>query len=258
MWRGLGQGGTREDGADFELPMLKWFTFGHWARCMQALLGDDAEIVPIPTGPTNEKDAKMAGHYMTWRFFEYMQAVNPLTVFIFRSILFGVGHAELIYEQDYYWERPVNKRGQATGAADREKLCYDAPRMRPLWPSQIVLPAQDDVQCVDDFDWVIHRRRVTPQQLLDGERRGQYQHMKDHWDQIIAFSQTRQERDYYRDDERIDSDWAEGIDHGTVMGNRDSLDLWEWYGKRRLLKGKQDGRDDNLDRRANSESDIAR
>lgn len=248
MWRGLSNQGTKEDGAEFQLPMLKWFTFGHWARCMQALLGDDAEIVAVPTSPTDEKDAKMAGHYETWRFFEYMQATNPLTVWIFRSILFGVGHAELLYEQDYFWERQPN-------GEDKETVCYDGPRLCPLWPSQIILPAQDDCN-IDDFDWKIRRRRVTPQQLLDGERRGKYQGVRSNWNSIVSFSEARQERDYWWDDERIDADWAEGVDHSTVMGNRDSLELWEWYGKWRLLKGKQDGREDNLDRREVKQSEL--
>lgn len=250
MWRGVSSDGTREDGATFQLPMLKWFTFGHWARCMQALLGDDAEIIAVPTAPTDEKDAKMAGHYETWRFFEYMQATNPLTVWVFRSILFGVGHAEMIYEQEYYWERN-EKSGD-----DKEELCYDGPRLRALWPSQIILPAQDDIASIDDFDWKIRRRRVTPEQLLSGERRGRYQGVRQNWDKIIAFSQARQERDYWWDDERLDSDVAEGVDHSTVMGNRNSLDLWEWYGKWRLPKGKQDAREDNLDRRMGHQSEL--
>ena len=250
MWRGLGAGGTKEDGAEFQLPMLKWFTFGHWSRCMQSLLGDDAEIVAVPTAPTDEKDARRAGDYMSWRFFEYMQATNPLTVWMFRSILFGVGHAELIYEQEYFWERDPKS------GLDSEKLCYDGPRLRPLWPSQMILPAQDDIASIDDFDWKIRRRRVTPQQLLDGERRGKYQGVRSNWNEIVNFAKQREERDYWWDDERIDADFAEGVEHVAILGNRDSLDLWEWYGKRRMLKGRQDGREDNLDRRESTESEL--
>ncbi|HLJ48981.1 MAG TPA: hypothetical protein VKU01_23355 [Bryobacteraceae bacterium] len=250
MWRGLVERGTKEDGAGFEVPMLKWFTFGHWARCMQALLGDDAEIVAVPTAPTDERDARMAGRYMTWRVFEYMRAVNPLTVWVFRCILFGTAHAELNYEQEYFWERNP-KTGE-----DTESLCYDGPRLTPLWPSQIVLPAQDEVRSIDDFEWIIRRRRVTPQQLLDGERRGRFQAVTDNWEQIVAFSQERQERDYWWDDERIDADAAEGVDHASVLGNRDSLDLWEWYGKWRLPKGNQDATPYNLKRRQPLQAEL--
>jgi len=149
MWRGLSAQGTPEDGKAFEVPMLKWFTLGHWARCMSALLGDDAEIVAVATAPTDEKDAVKVGHYMTWRWFDYMKVTNPLTVWVFRAILFGRAIAEQVYEQEYYWQRDP-----ATGE-DREVLCYDGPRLAPLWPSQIILPAQDDVMSIDDFEWTI-------------------------------------------------------------------------------------------------------
>lgn len=251
MWRGLSNKSTKEDGAQFELPMLKWFTFGHWARSMQSLLGDDAEIVAIPTAPTDAKISTMTGHYMTWRFFEYMKATNPLTVWMFRTILFGVGHAEILYEQDYYWER--TGKGPES---DKERICYDGPRLSALWPSQIVTPAQDDVSCADQFDWIVRRRRLTPQRMLDGERRGHYFGIRENWNTITAFAHSRQERDYWWDDEKIDADYAEGVDHTTVMGNRDSLDCWEWYGKWRMPKGKQDAALDNFDRRDANESEL--
>src|SRR5579864_8254112 len=45
MWRGLNETkGDPQMGPDFQVPMIKWFTFGHWSRTVQALLGDDAEI----------------------------------------------------------------------------------------------------------------------------------------------------------------------------------------------------------------------
>lgn len=249
MWRGIADNGTPADGAEFQLPMLKWFQFGHWARCMQALLGDDAEIVAVPTSPTDQKDAKLAGMYETWRFFEYMQSTNPLAVWVFRAILFGVGHAEMLYEQDYFWERQED-------GTDKEKLCYDGPRLRPLWPSQVILPAQDDITSIDDFEWKIRRRRVTPQQLLDGERRGRYQGVENRWTDICSYSQQRQERDFMWDDERMDADTAEGVQHQSVLGNRDSLDLWEWYGKWRLPKGNQDATENNLKRRQPAQSEL--
>jgi hypothetical protein len=256
MWRGLNETmGDVNVGPDFQVPMVKWFTFGQWARCMSALLGDDAEIIANPTAPTDSKDAAKVGRYMTWRFFEYMKSTNPLTIFVFRAILFGRAHAELIYEQDYYWQRPVDKRGRVTGQ-DEEKLCYDGPRLRPLWPSQFITPAQDDVQSVDDFEWVIRRKRVTPQQLLDGERRGEYQGIRANWDTICNFSAQKQERDYWWDYERLDADQAEGVDHATLLGNRDSVEVWCWYGKWRRLKGNQDGRLENLGRRREGESEL--
>ncbi len=250
MWRGLQETqGTRENDA-FQYPMLKWITFGQWARIMQALLGDDAEIIAIPASPIEEKDSRKAGHFMTWRFFRYMQATIGLSTWVFRALIFGRAHAELIYEQEYYWERDPE-----TGE-DKEVLTYDGPRLRPLWPSQLILPAQDNVESIDDFEWKCRRDRVTPQQLLDDERRGKVTGIRDNWEALTAASQERQERNYEFDNEREDADEAEGVQHGSIMGNRNSLERWRWYGKWRLPKGKQEARVENLSRRQDVESDL--
>lgn len=280
MWRGLPTTLSNDDGPAFEVPMLKWITLGQWAKAMQALLGDDAEVIAKPTAPSDAKDAVKVGHYMTWRVFDYMKAVIALTTWVFRALLFGRAHAEVVYEQEYYWERgdvadvakqfKVKPEGLGNffdaagldyeflpgGRIDYEQLSYDGPRLIPLWPSDIILPAQDNVQCVDDFEWKGRRRKYTPQELLDGERRGKFQNIRENWDAIMAHAQLRQERDYWYDDEKLASDEAEGVDHSTVMGNRDSVECWEWYMKWRFLKGKQDGRLDNLDRRSERETEV--
>lgn len=306
MWRGLQTTQSNQDGPAFEVPMLKWVTLGQWAKAMQSLLGDDAEVIAKPTAPSDAKSAVKVGHYMTWRVFDYMKGVIALTTWVFRAILFGRAHAELEYVQEYYWERdtvtaaakrfkvkptlyvspgftqeldlwladPSQPKPKPTtlaeffdsgeldweslpmGYIDYEQLSYDGPRLIPLWPSDMILPAQDNVQCVDDFEWKGRRRKYTPQELLDGERRGKFQNIRDNWDKIMAHAQLRQERDYWYDDEKIASDEAEGVDHSTVMGNRDSVECWEWYMKWRFLKGKQDGRLENLDRRSDREKEI--
>lgn len=271
LWRGLNQTkGTREEGPDLQIPLLKWTVFGQWAKYMQALLGEDAEIIAKPTAPSDASDAKKAGRYMTWRFFEYMQAVVPLAAWVFRACLFGRSHAELIYEQEYYFERAdardvdtaaLDKAGLrwfpvAGGRIDHEVLAYDGPKLRALWSDELILPAQDNISSVDDFEWKIRRDRVTPQQLLDGELIGRYQDITKNWTQISAAAQQRQERDYWWDDEKIDADEAEGVDHTNTLGNRDSLEIWRWYGKWRLPKGGRDVRPDNIKFRQVQESEL--
>lgn len=216
---------------------------------MQALLGDDAEIVAAPVGPQDQKVAPKAGAYLTWRLFEYMRATPALSAWLFRVCLFGRAHAYVPYEQEYFWER--DEEGN-----DSEVLCYDGPKIIPLWPAEIIVPAQDGVQSVDDFEWVIRRLRLTPQQLMDGERRGRYQGVTDRWEEIYSHAQQRQERDYTWDDEKMDSDQAEGVDFASLMGARDSIEAWQWYGKWRLPKGKQDSRPDNFKRRHPNESEL--
>lgn len=250
MWRGLNvTGGNPEDGPDFQVPMMKWVTFAQWARCMQALIGDDAEIIAQPRSPDGEKNAAKVGHYMTWRFFEYMQALGELAPFVFRAILLGRAHAEVIYDHEYYLERGPDGK-------DTKKLCYDGPRMRALWPSQLILPAQDNVQTVSDFAWKIRRNRFTPQHLLNGEREGRYRGIKDNYALIVGQSGQRQDRDIMWDEDRKVSDQAEGVDHAVLQGNHTDLEVWQWYGKWRLPKGSRDAAVDNYDWRQAEESDL--
>lgn len=250
MWRGLNQTkGTRQEGQDLQVPMLKWTVFGAWAKIMQALLGDDAEIVGKPTAPSDGADASKVGHYMTWRFFEYMQAIPQLAAWAFRCVLFGRAFAEVIYEQEYYWERDED-------GADSEVLAYDGPRLRALWPSQLIVPSQDNVNTPDDFEWIIRRDRITPQQLLDGEWRDKFQGVTENWDKITASASQRQERDYWWDDEKVDSDEAEGVDHTNTLGNRDSVEIWRWYGKWRLPTSNRDTRPDNIRYREVNQSEL--
>lgn len=272
MWRSLNQTkGDRKVGPDLQIPLVKWTTFGQWAKYMQALLGDDAEIIAKPSSPVDAADAKKAGVYMTWRVFEYMQATVEIAVFVFRSCLFGRSHGELIYEQEYYYERAdaddvdLDKLDEAgldwmrvkgTNMIDHEVLAYDGPRLRALWPSQLILPAQDNIQTVDDFEWKIRRDRVTPQQLLDGERDGRYQDITKNWDAISGASSQRQERDFWWDDERLDVDEAEGVDHTSSLSTRDSVEIWRWYGKWRLPTSGRDVTADNIRYRQVQQSEL--
>lgn len=270
MWRSLQQtSGPRGEQA-FQYPMLKWITLGMWARVMSALLGDDAEIVAKPCTPVKEDMAPKVGAYMTWRFFEYMQATIALSTWVFRSVLFGRGHAEIIYEQEFYWERDAEENinfkqledgglayyDNGDGTFDYEQLAYDGPRLRTLWPSELIVPAQEGVDTVDDFEWTCRRSRVRPQQLLDDERRGKVFGIKDNWRDIQNQASQRQERDFLWDHERLDRDEAEGVDTQSLLGNRDSLEVWRWYGRWRFLKGKSDAGVNNLDKREDREREV--
>ncbi len=257
MWRGLNvTGGNKNDGPDFQVPMIKWTVFAQWARCMNSLIGEDAEIIAEARSPEGQRNSKKVGSYLTWRIFEYMQMLGELAPFVFRAILLGRAHAEILYDQEYYWERPTDSNGKPTGGPDVEKLCYDGPRMRALWPSQLILPAQDNVQTVTDFAWKIRRNRLTPQQLLTGERRGRYQGIKANYPLIVGQAAQRQDRDLMWDEDRQVSDQAEGIDHAVLEGNHNDVEVWQWYGNWRLPKGKRDAAVDNYDWRQAEESQL--
>lgn len=251
MWRSLPMGGGNvDDGANFEVPTVKWNVFAHWSRVMQGLLGDDAEIVASAKAPSAMKIGPKVGRYMTWRFFEYMKAQPQLSAWTFRSILNGRAHAYCPYEQEFYMERDV-KTGK-----DKPVCWYDGPKLTSLYPSEIVLPTQDDAMSVDDHSFVIRRARIIPDELLEGEERGLYEGVKRDWEEIVAMSKQRQERNFQWDDEKIDVDEAEGVNHAALLGNRDSLEVWTWYSKWRLPNSKRDARPENIKLRDIRESEL--
>src|SRR6185295_3680017 len=55
-----------EDESNFSVPMVQWNVYAKWAQNLQALLGDDAEIVAAAVGPSDEKIVRKIGSYMTW------------------------------------------------------------------------------------------------------------------------------------------------------------------------------------------------
>ncbi len=271
MWRSLNvTRGDDEEGEDFQVPMMKWTLLGQWARVYQAIMGDDAKIRAQETAPSDAANARKVGHYMTWRVFEYMRSAKPIATWVFRALLFGRGIAMCPYEQEYYKQRDkienvdldkldaADLRYQVNkdGTVDYEVLAYDGPKLVSLWPSEFITPAQDNVNHLDDFAEFIHRFRMTPDQLLEGEAKGRFQGINENWDKIVGAAAVKQERDWFWDDEKNDLDEAEGVNRNSMLGNRDSVEVWAWYGDWRLPKGGRDTREENLKYRQEWKSEL--
>jgi hypothetical protein len=238
-----------ENESNFSVPMLQWNVYAKWAQSVGAMFGDDAEIVATAVGPSDQKIVRKVGRYMTWRVFESMNALVPFSLYQFRNILFG---RAIAYRP---WVRDIYKVRDRPGGATREEVWYDGPGFFPQWPDDILVPAED-VDSIQDFSFVIRKYRVTPQQLLDGEREGRYFGIKENLQSIVSYAMQRRERDYRSDDIKLEKDESEGITYEGSRAVRDSLIVHEWHGHWRLPKGKRDARVDNLDWRAQDQSDL--
>ena len=230
-----------EEASNFSVPLVQWNVFQAWSRELQSLLGDDAEIIAKPTGPSDQRNVHKIGRYQTWRMFQSMRIVNPLAVFTFRKILFGRSHAYAPWQRDTF-DTP---QGQ--------EVWYEGPGFTPLWPDDFIVPGEKDVQRLHDFSWIIRRVRLTPDQLLRGEAEGRYQGIKENFQKLVDLAENPQQRE----DEQIktEADIAEGVDDGGLSGGS-TIIVHEWYGRWRQLKGKADGRENNLDRRRLHESEL--
>jgi hypothetical protein len=246
-WRArVGMEGGAEGKSNFNVPLVKSQVFLKWAKEIDALLGDDAEIVSVPTGPSDQANVHKQGRYMTWRVFKSMGITSKLAVFIFRKNLFGRAHAYSPYKVETF----------DVPGSDVPEIDYDGPGFEPLWPDDIIVPAED-AETIHDFSFVIRRVRLTPDDLLEGERQGIYTGITEHWEEIYraAESNSRQ-RDSSSETVKKAKDLAEGVLYEGSLSGHCSLEVWEWYGRRRMLKGKLDGAEDNFDRREKKETEI--
>lgn len=245
-WRArIGQGGDGSQGhSNFNIPLIKSQTFVKLAKAVEAILGDDAEIVCKPVGKTDQRNQRKIGRYMTWLVMNAMSITLPLIIFIFRQIIFGRAIAYAPYRRDEY---EVPGEGWQTE--------YEGPGFEPLWPEDIITPSED-VHCIQDFSFVIRRVRVTPDELLRGEVVGLYQGIRDNWEDIYRAAQNPRQRDPMTDGIKDVKDRAEGVTYDAAASAGESLEMWEWYGRHRMLKGKGDGAIDNFSRRDLNETEL--
>src|SRR5947209_3012473 len=242
-WRGtpdaplLGE----EAKSNYPVPLIRWNVFAQWAKEMDSLFGDDAEIIAVPVGPSDYRRVKKIGLYMTWRVFDSMKLTNPFCVFVLRKLLFGRAFAYAPYTRDTY------------DVGGKEVIDYEGPEFTPLHPDDLITPVEE-VNTLHEFSHVTRRYRVTPDQLLQGEEEGKYQGITANFESILNASRSRQRREFQGEEIKLEQDLAEGLDYRVPLSSGNSLVVLEWYGKWRKLKGK-DASEDSIKGRELRESD---
>src|ERR1035441_2775486 len=91
-----------EAASNVPVPYIRWNIFTKWSKEMDALFGDDAEIVAVPVGPSDHKRDKKISKYMTWRVFNSMKLTHLFCVFVLRKLLFGRSIAYAPWLRDTY------------------------------------------------------------------------------------------------------------------------------------------------------------
>jgi hypothetical protein len=229
-----------EEASNYQVPLLQWQVFSKWADLMHAWLGKGSETVAEPTGPYDQKIVDRISRMMTWRVFTYMKITKAAAIATFRAVLFGRSHVYMP------WDQEVDRDG---------RIWYDGPKYIPLWPDDFIVPAED-VLSLHEFSWVMHKERLTPQQLLDGERGEKYVGITKDFANIIQAANQNRNRNYADDELKDDKDEAEGVTHENSVGSSKTLTVLHWYGRRRMPKGKKDVDDDAVDGRELDESEI--
>ena len=225
---------AEETKSNVPVPYIRWNVFTKWAKEMDSLFGDDAEIVAVPVGPSNAARDTKIGKYMSWRVFNSMKLTNRFCAFVLRKILFGRSVAFSPWRKDTFTV-PATEATEETKVVD-----YEGPDFVPLWPDDFIVPAED-VQSLHEFSFVVRRYRVTPEQLLKGEETGRYQNITKNWDRIVNLSQHGVQREFEGEEIKQEKDEAEGILYQRPLSSGEWLLVLEWYGRwRPLKKGKKD------------------
>lgn len=220
-----------ESASNVPVPYVRWNILTKWAKEMDALFGDDAEIEAVPVGPSNYARDKKIGAYVTWRVFNSMKLLSPFCVFVLRKILFGRSVAYSPWKRDTY------------DVKGKEVVDYEGPDFQPLWPDDFIVPAEE-VTTLHDFSFCIRRYRVTPDQLLQGEEEGRYQNITKNWNQILNLAQHGIQREFEGEEIKREADEAEGVLYERPMSSGEWVMILEWYGHWRPLKkgvGKKGG-----------------
>ena len=246
-WQGTPEASSElNDGltSNMPVPYIRWNCLGQAAKDMDALFGDDAQIVAEPVGESNYKRVKKVGLYMTWRVFNSMKLTKRLAVFTMNRIKFGKAFA---YAP---WLRKTYMVGK------KEVVDYEGPDFVPLWPDDLVVPAEE-VETVHGFSFVIRKYRATPDDFLEGADRQIY--MKDvideHFDEIVT--PTKRQREFQGDEVKLAADRAQGVNLEAPLSAGPRLLVLEWYGKwRMLLDPEDDGDELDMSKRERAQCDL--
>ena len=241
-----------EDKPNHVVPLLQWQVFNKLARDVQALIGEEAEITARPTGPSDREAVHKVGLWMTSRVFDQMQMLNPLCHFEFLRILNGWAAA---YRPWYRREFDTMENGQRSRACD-----YEGPGFFVCEPDDLMVPPERGIKSLQDFSFVIRRVPVTVDDIQRGAGSLYFEECAEpeFVAELIDWANQGSTNDYTlvgQDPVRTERERSEGVDYGTQMENRRMLWVWEWYGKWRPLKGKEDASPNDLKKRETFEAD---
>jgi len=187
---------------------------------------------------------KKIGLYATWLVFKSMELLNPFLVFIFRSVLFGRAIAYSPWERETY--RTPNG----------EEVGYEGPGFDPCWPDDVVVPAEN-VKNIQEFSFVLRKYRATPQDLLNGEREGRNFGVQGNFQKIVDLASEGPSREPRGEEVQSEKDLAEGVTYQTGAPSKNTVIVWEWFGKWRLpLKGADDPPENDVTRREIDETEL--
>jgi len=218
-----------EAASNVPVPYIRWNVLTKWAKEMDALFGDDAQIVAVPVGPSDYRKDKKISRYMTWRVFNSMKLTSRFCEFVLRKLVFGRSVAYSPWKRDTFEVLNPQRDYQPEEVVD-----YEGADFEPLWPDDFIVPCEE-VRTLHEFSFCIRRYRTRPDDLLRGEKEGRYQGIEKNWQQILNLAQRGMQRGE-GEEIKLESDAAEGLQYETPLSSGEWVTVLEWYGRWRPLK----------------------
>jgi hypothetical protein len=238
LWRSrIGGAGGTEGKSNFKVPLTKWQLLGKLAKEVDALLGDDMQVVAVPVGPTDQAQVEKVGLWQTWRVKNDMKITRPLIEFLFNKLCYGRAFAYLPYDIETYMQKgePVVWR--------------EGPKFIPIETDDFIVPSER-AKSLHDFSFVIRRYLTTPDELLEGEDSGMYFGITDNWQDIMRAAQDSDPAGDESQPVQDSKDILAGVNTTASQSMGEFLEVLEWYGNWRMLKSPGvDAQPDDFDNR---------
>ncbi len=231
LWREMvGLSGGEQGKSNFRVQLVTTLLLSKHSREVDALYGGGASVSTAPRGPSDPEHAKRVGVAMTWKVFEQMKAMKPLSVWTLNRLKFGRAFAYVPYRTRYY-SKFVN------GKSVRVKYKSGA-EVVPLDQDETLFPAEDPAdRKIEGFSWMIREiKAISPAELLrDEQEAGLYSGIAENWEAILSLAKQGIKRDPQSDQIQIEKDWAQQIQRDGAASIRNNIRVWEWYGRWRPI-----------------------
>jgi hypothetical protein len=203
----------------YRVPIFLWTLLAAWSRMVDAVTGEDSEVVAEPRGPSDQKVVTKIARYFDW-LLDMSGWTRTWLVWSLRALIYG---RAFVYRP---WELRVDGDGNTV---------YDGPSVLPLEPEQVILPGVKAAIDVHTAPWVALQFERSPQSLLDGERAGRYFGVKEDFGTLVRLAQMHGYLSNQPMSDAIDQEGEHtGIQINSQSQSGDTLFVLEWYGRWRL------------------------
>lgn len=239
LWRKtVGLQGGEQGKSNFRVQLVTTLLLAKHAREVDALYGGGASVAVSPRGPSDPEHAKRVGVAMTWKVFEQMKAMKPISVWALNRLKFGRAFAYVPHRTRYYSKFVKGKKVRVKFKSGPEVL--------PLDPDETIFPAEDPADNkIEGFSWMIREMKsVSPAVLLSDEQEGGlYNGIAKNWQKIITLAREGVRRDTRTDQIKLQKDFDQNTPKDGASSNRNGVRVWEWYGRWHPLAEAADGSD---------------